>query len=296
MSEAQRPASSFANVTRVEGGDGRYTGTLSPEWWVWGPVGGAIATLALRAIGAEATLRRPASLTTQFLAFAKPGPVEIEVETLRRGRRSQALRALIRQDDQPVLSALGWVADDALLGFEHEHVQMPDVPPAESLRSYAEIADNYAEWFPVWRHIDGRPVIDDDQPGPPVWHTWMRLSEPSPGDDPFVDAGRSLMWMDLMMWNAAVGPHRPWPLRYIAPNLDVSVLFHRFVPEVEWLLCDGHAPVAREGLVGCTGRLWAPDGRLVASGTSQLLCVPNARFEEQLASKHAREVTGADGD
>lgn len=292
MSAGGRDATSFAHVTRVEGANGRYTAALSPEWWVWGPVGGAIATLALRAIGAESDLPRPASLSVQFLAFAKPGPVEIEVETVRRGRRSRALHARIRQQEHTVLTALGWVADGALAGFEHEHVEMPRVPEAAALRSLSELADDYAQWPAVWRHIDGRPVDDVDvTPREPVWRTWMRLVEPSPPDDLFVDAGRSLLWMDLMMWNAAARPH-PRPLRYIAPNLDVSVLFHRFVPEVEWLLCDSHAPVARDGLVGCTGRLWAPDGRLVASGTSQLLCVPNARYAEQLAMQSARESAG----
>lgn len=46
----------------------------------------------------------------------------------------------------------------------------------------------------------------------------------------------------------------------------------RFTPDAGWLLVDGHAPVAADGLVGWTGRLWTVEGTLVASGGGQLLC------------------------
>jgi len=160
---------------------------------------------------------------------------------------------------------------------------MPDVPAASELRSYAELADNFEEWFPVWhRAIDGRPIAWRDEPQPPRWHAWLRLQQTPPLDDPFLDAARSLMWMDLMMWNAALQPHLPWPLAYVAPNLDVSAIFHARAAEDEWLLCDSDAPVARDGLVGCSGRVWSPSGRLIASGSSCLFCRPNLRYEQDL--------------
>jgi len=78
-----------------------------------------------------------------------------------------------------------------------------------------------------------------------------------------------------MMWNAATPPHMPWPLSHIAPNLDVTCVFHASAGNDEWLLCDSHAPVGRDGIIGCTGRVWSPDGRLIASGNSCLFCKPN---------------------
>jgi acyl-CoA thioesterase len=108
----------------------------------------------------------------------------------------------------------------------------------------------------------------------------MRLWETTPlQEDPFLDAARSLMWLDLMMWNAALQPHLPWPIAYIAPNLDVTAIFHTSGAEDEWLLCDSHAPVGCGGLVGCSGRVWSPSGRLVASGSSTLFCRPNPLLE-----------------
>ena len=81
-----------------------------------------------------------------------------------------------------------------------------------------------------------------------------------------------------MMWNAACVPHLPWPISHFAPNLDVSAVFHQSAAQEEWLLCDCYAPVGREGLIGCTGRLWSPSGHLIASGSSCLFCRPNPEF------------------
>jgi len=267
----------FAADTALAGGGGRYRARISPEWKVWGPLGGYVAAIALRAMGAETDLRRPASITCQFLAMADFDEVDVEVGTLRRGRRSHALQVHIRQRGNPILAASGWVVDDALTGLEHDFAAMPAVPPPAALRSYAELSANYSDWFPVWHgSIDGRPVQFEleEKPGDPLWHTWMRVVEPLPEGDPFLDAARSLMWLDLMMWNAASAPH-PWPPSHIAPNLDVSAVIHAPAAEHEWLLCDANAPLAREGLIGCAGRVWTPTGRLVASGTSCLFCVPN---------------------
>jgi acyl-CoA thioesterase II len=277
--------SEFAEATRVEGGAGRYRAALAPEWFAWGPMGGYVAAIALRAIAATATQPRPATFACQFLRAGRAGPAEVEVESLRAGRRSEALRATLAQDGKPLLAATAWFVAEDLDGFAHDEAVMPSLPAPEALRSYAELAPNYAEWFPMWRYLDGRPSDWRWGPGtgPAVWRTWMRLLSGAPGDA-LVDAARTVLWADMLPWNAAVGPHE-WPRRYIAPNLDLTVQFHAAVPHEEWILCDGLAPVAAGGLVGCHGRLWARDGRLVATATAQLLCVPNPTYAEEVEER-----------
>ena len=49
--------------TAVTGGDGRYEAELSDDWRIWGPQGGYIASLALRAAGRECGRPRPASIS-----------------------------------------------------------------------------------------------------------------------------------------------------------------------------------------------------------------------------------------
>jgi acyl-CoA thioesterase len=95
-------------------------------------------------------------------------------------------------------------------------------------------------------------------------------------DDPIVDAIRSLILLDTMFWPAAAARHAR-PSAFLAPSLDVSVSFHRAVPDSEWLLCDTRSPIAAHGLIGGTAQVWSADRRLVATGTSQLLCRPNVR-------------------
>lgn len=267
----------FAADTALTGGAGRYRARVSPEWKVWGPLGGYVAAIAMRAMGEETKLRRPASITCQFLASADFEDVDVEVTTLRQGKRSQALAVRMSQRGNPVLAASGWVVDEGMSGLEHEHVAMPAVPRPHELRSYSDISDTYADWYPVWHgSIDGRPTRwePESRPSEPIWRTWMRLERTPPLDDPFLDAARTLMWMDLMMWNAASAPH-PWPQSHLAPNLDVTAVFHAGAAGEEWLLCDSHAPIGRDGLIGCSGRVWTPTGRLVASGNSCLFCKPN---------------------
>jgi acyl-CoA thioesterase II len=271
----RRMGGDFVADTRVEGSGGRYRAVLSPEWQVWGPLGGYLAAIALRALGAESDLPRPATFHCLFLAAARFGEVEIEVTSLRRGGRSQALAMRMMQQGRPVLAASGWTVAEGMSGLEHDRSEMPAVPRPEALRSYAELAENYDEWFPVWRTIDGRPVVWSDDPGPPLWQTWMRLFSTPDLSDTFLEAARNVMWLDLMMWNAASTPHRPWPLSHIAPNLDLAASFHASSPGDEWLLCDAHAPVGRDGLLGCSGRVWSPGGCLLASGVSTLFCRPN---------------------
>ena len=58
----------------------------------------------------------------------------------------------------------------------------------------------------------------------------------------------------------------------MAPSLDLYASFHQFVPDDPWLLIDGAAPIATDGLIGWNGRLWSSDFKLIASGGGQALC------------------------
>lgn len=273
-------AGDFARDTAVSGSNGRYRAELSPAWEVWGPLGGYVAAVALRAAGAETALARPASFSCAFLSMARFGEVEISVDTLRRGRRSHALALRMEQEGRLILAGQAWAVDSGMKGFEHDFAQAPDVPAADRLRSFSELADDYDQWYPLWQTVEGKPVEWRQGPSDPTWHCWMRLNEtPALHADPWLDAARTAMWMDLMMWNGAIPPHfsadGPRPLEYLAPNLDLACTFHAAAPEPEWLLCEAHAPVAAEGIVGCQGRVWTPTGALTATGTSTLFCRPN---------------------
>ncbi|MGH0035014.1 MAG: acyl-CoA thioesterase [Myxococcota bacterium] len=269
----------FEIDTRVEPVDedaGLYRAELSSDWEIWGPNGGYIAAIALRAAGRAASIPRPASFNAHFLSVARFEPVELRVRVVRRGRRSESLAVSLTQQGKPVLEALVRTAS-AVAGLEHDRARMPDVPEPESLASADELRD--PEWpiYAFWQNLDSRPLHPERFREPPTardpeFREWYRLRPRSTFDDPFVDAGRVLMLIDTLSWPAAVRPHPD--SAFIAPNLDVSAWFHRPAPECEWLLADHRCDLAESGLMGTHGRVWSRDGRLLATGGAQLMCVP----------------------
>ena len=117
------------------------------------------------------------------------------------------------------------------------------------------------------------PVWPPTEPVPPVWQEWCRFVPTSTFEDPWIDACRSLVLVDVQSWPAASRAHAHETTReFYGPSLDLYVAFADPQPHREWLLCDGFGPVARHGLMTWNGRLWSPDGRLVATGEGQLLC------------------------
>ena len=64
---------------------------------MWGPNGGYVAAIALRAALAESRLPRPASFHCQFLAVGEFAPVEVHVASLGGGKRAEALRIEVAQ-------------------------------------------------------------------------------------------------------------------------------------------------------------------------------------------------------
>jgi acyl-CoA thioesterase len=261
--------------------------TLSPEWAVWGPHGGYLAAIALRAAMARSRLPRPASFQCNFLSSGAFAPVELRVRSLGGGKRAESLSVAVLQAGRLLASATAWMVDDGLEGFEHDFGAAPEAPRPASLRGYQELAgEEYAQWYPVWRHIEGRPLRWREPPGRPEWLAWLRFND-TRFPDRQADALRQLFWLDFPGWNAAIAAHG-WPFRYLAPNLDLTVQFHRFAPSQEWMLADGEALLGREGLVSCVARLWGENGELLATGTSSHICRPNPRYAEEMA--RAREL------
>jgi acyl-CoA thioesterase len=86
-------------------GEHRYRAVLSEDWMLWGPAGGYVSAIALRAAGEASSFRRPASFACQYLSVARFAPVELHVESLRSGRRTEALRVAMTQDGRLVLAA-----------------------------------------------------------------------------------------------------------------------------------------------------------------------------------------------
>ena len=268
-------------MTRLEErGETRiFAARLSADWAIWGPNGGYLAALALRAGGACAAIPRPVSFYCHFLSVARFEPVELRVKPLRLGRRSEAWEVSMWQDERPVLHAMLRTAAEAP-GLEHDVAQMPAVPAPDELLTWSELFPDEPSTYAFWNNLEAKPTdgkllpkADAEQQAlPPTLGQWNRFRPRACFDDPFVDAGRSVILVDTMFWPAAARAH-PQPA-FQAPSLDLSVWFHRPAHTHEWLLSDHSAPIGAAGVIGGTGRVWSVDGRLIASGGAQLLCIP----------------------
>jgi len=269
----------FGIDTRAEGGGGRYRAHISREWEIWGPNGGYVAAIALRAAGREAEIARPASFSGHFLGRAEFAPVDLDVTKVHGGRRSESLHVVMRQEGRSIMNAIVRTAAEGP-GLEHDVARMPEAPAPEGLKSFDELFPDDEAPYVFWKNLEGRPLDaeraleppQERRPSPPVFREWLRLRPRATFEDVWVDAGRLLLLIDTLSWPAAVQPHPNAPFQ--GPNLDVTAWFHRFEPESEWLLSDHEGPVAEGGLMGTTSRVWSRSGRLLASGGAQLLCIP----------------------
>src|SRR5262245_49601661 len=272
--------------TRVEAVDeGRYRAKLSPDWAIWGPNGGYVASVALRAAGAAMGRARPASIVAHFLGVAAFDEVDLDVAILRASRFATSARVSLSQDGKPILEALVWGLDPGGAALEHDVDSPPDVPRPEDLPTREErLASIPADApapppFPFWTNFDEHPPAWRETwpptgPEEPVARSWLRYRPTARFEDPWADACRLLIPIDTFGLPAASQAHA-WlnPAPAIAVTVDLNVGFHR-QSEDEWLLVEAVSPLATEGLASATGRVWDRDGRLLASGGQTMLCRP----------------------
>jgi acyl-CoA thioesterase II len=252
----------------------RFEAQVHRDWEIWGPEGGYVAAIALRAAGAVSPFARPASFYCHYLSVAAFEPVDLVVTPLRSGRTVLAQRVAMTQHGRPVLEAMVWSLGE-VEGLEHDDHRAPDVPDPDELRSPQEVwPDREGPPFNFWNNFDQRPV--DFSKGwpppaalPPVWQTWVRCQPTPVFSDPWVDAARTLIVLDVMSWPAGSRPHAYKEPPFIAPSLDLYASFQHSGTSSEWLLLDGHSPVAADGLLSWNGRVWTRDHQLVASGGGQ---------------------------
>lgn len=102
----------FDEDTTVERASDGFHAVLSPKWEVWGPFGGYVAAVALRAVGAATPLRRPASFASPSDAMASSAATgacgrQAGGSSRRACRRSSAGRIRSGRDARARASARG---------------------------------------------------------------------------------------------------------------------------------------------------------------------------------------------
>ena len=260
--------------------DGSFSRELSSDWEIWGPNGGYLGALMMRAAGATCGRSRPANAAVHFLGVASMDqPVTITAEVHRNSKVATSVGVAIHQSDRPIARAMVWAIASDVPGLRHEHVDPPEAPDWRSLPTIRErlTAEDlpYEPNYRFWDNFEQRPTewIADwaNRPAlPPVYLNWMKMIPRATFTDPWVEAGRLLLAVDLGAWPAASRAHVTD--EFVAPSIDVSCEFHRIGSDDEWLLLHGVSPHASEGLIASHQQIWNDQGQLLASGVSHLLC------------------------
>lgn len=249
-------------------GDGLLA-TLDPGWNIWGPAGGYIAAIALSAVRHQADSdHRPVSMTGQFVRVAKPGQLEVAVAPVKTGG-SALFAVTLSQEGQDVFLAQVWTTsrNDASLPLAPAP---PKVPTPDKLRDMAEeMVERGQQPIAFWQNLEGRPanfrVADDAPAHDPHQLRWMRFRDWEQTEDPFLNAMRYVLLIDIGIWPAHW--HRQSERGgYLAPSLDVWAHFHGGAAAGEWLLSDADADVSGNGTLSGRVRIWSGDGRAVATG------------------------------
>jgi acyl-CoA thioesterase len=284
---------------------GRFCVELDAEWnCPIVPHGGLVTAVAARAM--ELAVDRPdqelRSISVVFAEQVPPGPVEIDVTVLRRGRSmSQAtatVRSVGREAGHTSIAVFG--ADRP--AFEFTDLSVPDFAAMPAPEDCPSFRDPMPEGSPerpfefrFWEHVEGRPASGHapwDQDWVPTTSEvarWFRLDEPPVDGDGAWDPLALVMLCDTMP--SAVG-ERMGPLAHLPswlpPSCDLTV--HLFEPcRGEWVFARNHARRAGDGYASTDLELWDPStGALVAYGTQVIFL----RFLDDAPTEPLRPFEG----
>ncbi len=254
----------------------------------WGRVfGGQALGQALSA--AEQTVPEGRTVHSLHGYFLRPGdaehPIVYQVDPIRDGKSFTTRRVVAVQNGRAIfsLSASFHVHEP---GFEHQFVEMPDVPGPEGLLGERELGERYIARLPesvlrsiprgmrervvAERPIEVRPVdpVDPLNPGTrePVKRVWFRANGELP-DSPSIHQYLLAYASDFHLLGTALLPHGvTWltPGMQIA-SLDHAMWFHRPFRFDDWLLYDMDSPAAQGARGLSRGRWLTRSGQLVAT-------------------------------
>ena len=285
----------LAADTKVTGSVGRYSARLSRDWEIWGPNGGYIASIALRAAGAHSRFGRPVSIVGHFLGVAdlrrrprrgqdaarhQAGGVDAGVDETERDADLRGAGVDVRPDGRPRARARPDPGDvRSRVGARR---------PRSASRPRAS-SPMYRFWSNFDERIRDRGSTRDEwldrTPAYPGFERWYRFLPTSTFDDLWVDACRSLILVDTLGWPAVSNLHID--SGYIAPSIDISCAFHRARIHEPWLFAQATSVSANAGVVGCEGTGLVARRRAARDGHQPAALPPDSRAVESAPWKTA---------
>jgi len=244
-----------------------FSAEVKPGWDIGGNAnGGYLMAIAGRAM-AEAVGRPPVTLTAHYLRPAPTGPCEIEVTTVRSGRRFATATATLTMASGQVLQLLGTFGDQTPGGpslTRELPVDLPayddcEVPPPPTDGPVPEMFRRLA--------VRIRPGDEGFRTGNPSGNAEIR------GWFAFAD-GEPIDAIGLLLVADAFPPpifNTDLPAAWV-PTVELT-MHVRGVPEPGPLRCWFRSRFVHDGLLDEEGEIWDSTGKLVAQ-SRQLALYP----------------------
>lgn len=287
------PATDFDRATALTSlGGGRYAGEVEDGWGAPpGPNGGylaAIVTRAMQAHFAPEGERQLRSLSLHYLRPARPGEVEVEVETVRDGKRFSTLRATVHQGGKEIITALGAFSTRGLPTAATWTPGLPAVAPAPGRDAERIPPSDYSRDAAAW--IDPTPempsIVHRVKVAPRLGGTPFSGRELAPGEA--VETGG---WVELpapraidavyvalltdVWWPPSL---EPLTAPAVAPTIDLTIHIRADLPPEglpdQPVLGRFVTAAAVNGTMEEDGELYLADGTLLAQSRQLALLAP----------------------
>ena len=256
----------LATATAVsKNGEHRYAAEIDPGWRIGTkPNGGYLTALLARAAvdAAGPDHPHPQAVSAHFVAAPQPGPAEVQVELLRRGRSAAQLRATLLADGAPLVEAL--VTCGRLPSAPVPHfsaVEPPDLPPEEESLQVGDVGPGGIA-LPIFGEVGLRldPATAGFAAGRPsgrgVIQGWVRIAAEPP--DPYA----VLIALDaLPPATFDLGLFGSW-----VPTMELTA-YVRALPAPGPLRVRQRARLVADGRVDEDCDVWDSTGALVGSAT-----------------------------
>ena len=240
--------------------------------------GGQVIAQALQA--AQRSTEAPKIAHSLHAYFMRAGseehPIVYRVVRDFDGKSFATRRVIAMQRGQPILNlAASFQTPEE--GYHHQDT-MPNVPAPETLPTEAELRARDAVNLPEKqrlavtrpRPIEIRPVFPrkwfNPTPAEPIQHSWFRAVAPLP-DDPALHRAVLSYASDMALLGTCMLPHGVnWTTPgFQSASLDHAVWLHEPFRADDWLLYATDSPWTGHSRGFNRGRVYAADGRLVAS-------------------------------
>ncbi|HAS13285.1 MAG TPA: hypothetical protein DCS55_22665 [Acidimicrobiaceae bacterium] len=238
---------------------GTYAVELDTSWSsLTGIHGGSMVAMAVRAAQDHEPGRPVRTVATSFLRPGQPGPAELRIEPVRRGRSLTTLSVVLEQGDRPVLTSRMTLVE-ARPGESWEKLEASGVAPVEASIPLDPPAE--AGLVP---HFDHATALLD-----PAHVPFSRSADARVGGHvrPLEPRPIDAAWLAMILdW------FPPSPFTRLDPptggvSIDLTVHLHRtraVLGDDEWLEGRFRADVSHGGLALEHGRIADADGTLLA--------------------------------